>query len=98
MPGDAADVVESPEDTQTQQKVEEYEEVKDFSSKKTTLKGQDGLETFQKYKILSAHASILKNVFMHYVCVGNNLFSTTSCEEIVQFETDKEYFGRKFVV
>lgn len=35
-----------------------------------------GLETFQKFKIMNAHKDQLKKMFMHYVFVGNNLFST----------------------
>ena len=35
--------------------------------------GADSLETFQKYKILGAHAAKLKSIFMQYISVGNNI-------------------------
>ena len=36
----------------------------------------DNLETFQKYKILGAQANKLKSIFVNYISVGNNIFST----------------------
>jgi hypothetical protein len=43
----------------------------------------NNLETFQKYKILGAPAQSakLKSIFVNYVCVGDNIFSTTDVEE-----------------
>jgi hypothetical protein len=35
-----------------------------------------GLETFQKFRIMNAQKEQLKKVFIQYVFVGNNLFST----------------------
>lgn len=45
------------------------------------------LETFQKYKILGAHSAKLKSIFVNYVCVGDNIFSTTALDERIDFET-----------
>ena len=49
----------------------------------------NNLETFQKYKILGAPAQSakLKAIFNHYVCVGDNIFSTTAVDEQIDFET-----------
>lgn len=60
--------------------------------------GGDTLETFQKYKILGAQASKLKSIFVNYVSVGNNIFSTTAVDEKIDFETKQAYFGRKFTI
>jgi hypothetical protein len=38
------------------------------------------LETFQKYKIINAHSIQLKQIFMQFVFVGSNLYSTTRLE------------------
>ena len=35
------------------------------------------LETFQKFKIMSASAPQLKQIFLQYVFVGTNLYSTS---------------------
>jgi hypothetical protein len=35
------------------------------------------LETFQKYKIINAHTHQLKQIFLQFVFVGSNLFSTS---------------------
>jgi hypothetical protein len=56
------------------------------------------LETFQKYKILGAHSAKLKSIFVNYVCVGDNIFSTTALDEKIDFETKQAYFGRKFTI
>ena len=60
----------------------------------------NNLETFQKYKILGdkAQASMLKKIFVNYVCVGDNIFSTTCCEDKIDFETKNHFFGRKFTI
>jgi hypothetical protein len=47
----------------------------------------DNLETFQKYKILSAQANKLKSIFVNYISVGNNIFSTSQIDEKIDFET-----------
>ena len=41
---------------------------------------------------------MLKSIFNNYVCVGDNIFSTTSVEEQVNFETKTHFFGRKFTI
>jgi hypothetical protein len=56
------------------------------------------LETFQKYKILGAQSAKLKSIFVNYVCVGDNIFSTTAIDERIDFETKQAYFGRKFTI
>lgn len=60
----------------------------------------NNLETFQKYKILGAPAQAqkLKSIFFNYVCVGDNIFSTTPVEEKIDFETKTPFFGRKFTI
>lgn len=47
----------------------------------------DNLETFQKYKILGAQANKLKSIFVNYISVGNNIFSTSQIDEKIDFET-----------
>ena len=60
----------------------------------------NNLETFQKYKILGApaQAAKLKSIFVNYVCVGDNIFSTTAVDEQIDFETKSYFFGRKFTI
>ena len=60
----------------------------------------NNLETFQKYKILGspAQAAKLKSIFVNYVCVGDNIFSTTAVDDKISFETKNFYFGRKFTI
>lgn len=58
----------------------------------------DNLETFQKYKIMGAQSAKLKSIFVNYICVGNNIFSTTLVDEKIDFETKQAYFGRKFTI
>lgn len=60
----------------------------------------NNLETFQKYKILGspAQASKLKSIFANYVCVGDNIFSTTAVDDKISFETKNFFFGRKFTI
>lgn len=58
----------------------------------------DNLETFQKYKILGAQANKLKSIFVNYISVGNNIFSTQQIDENIDFETKQAYFGRKFII
>ena len=55
---------------------------------------------YQKYKILGAPAQAqkLKSIFFNYVCVGDNIFSTTPVEEKIDFETKTPFFGRKFTI
>ena len=55
----------------------EEEEIKTSFTKLSLGGGGNGLETFQKFKIMNAHATQLKAIFMQYVFVGNNLFSTS---------------------
>jgi len=60
--------------------------------------GTDTLETFQKYKIIAARSAKLKSIFVNYICVGNNIFSTTLVDEKIELETKQAYFGRKFTI
>jgi hypothetical protein len=54
----------------------EEEELKTNFSK-LSLSENNQLETFQKFKIMNATAPQLKQIFLQYVFVGNNLFSTS---------------------
>lgn len=45
-----------------------------------------------------AQAAKLKSIFVNYVCVGDNIFSTTPVEEQIDFETKTFFFGRKFTI
>jgi hypothetical protein len=47
----------------------------------------ENLETFQKYKILGAQQTKLKSIFVNYISVGNNIFSTSLVDEKIDFET-----------
>lgn len=60
----------------------------------------NNLETFQKYKILGDknQAAMLKKIFVNYVCVGDNIFSTTCHDDKIDFETKSFFFGRKFTI
>jgi hypothetical protein len=58
----------------------------------------ENLETFQKYKILGAQQTKLKSIFVNYISVGNNIFSTSLVDEKIDFETKQAYFGRKFII
>ena len=60
----------------------------------------NNLETFQKYKILGDknQAAMLKKIFVNYVCVGDNIFSTTCHDDKIDFETKNPFFGRKFTI
>jgi len=58
----------------------------------------ENLETFQKYKILGAQAAKLKSIFVNYISVGNNIFSTSMIDDKIDFETKQAYFGRKFTI
>lgn len=60
----------------------------------------NNLETFQKYKILGDkhQAAMLKKIFVNYVCVGDNIFSTTCHDGKIDFETKNFFFGRKFTI
>jgi hypothetical protein len=45
---------------------------------------------------LGAQANKLKSIFVNYISVGNNIFSTQQIDETIDFETKQAYFGRKF--
>lgn len=47
---------------------------------------------------MNAHAPQLKQIFLQYVFVGNNLFSTTSLDQRVALETTKPYFNRYYTI
>jgi len=55
------------------------------------------LETFQKFRIMNAHKDQLKKIFMQYVFVGNNLFSTQNIEQLT-LDTSKPFFGRYYTI
>jgi hypothetical protein len=56
------------------------------------------LETFQKYKIINAHAAQLKQIFLQFVFVGSNLFSTSEIAEQVTLETTSPFYGRYYTI
>ena len=45
------------------------------------------LETFQKYKIINAHTQQLKSIFLQFVFVGSNLYSTSKLDQRITLET-----------
>jgi len=57
-----------------------------------------GLETFQKFRIMNAHKDQLKKIFMQYVFVGNNLFSTELIEQQLTLDTSKPFFNRYYTI
>ena len=57
-----------------------------------------GLETFQKFKIMNASAAQLKQIFMQYVFVGTNLYSTSQYSEQVTIETNKPFFNHYYTI
>ena len=56
------------------------------------------LETFQKFKIMTASAAQLKQIFMQYVFVGTNLYSTSQYNEQVTIETNKPFFNHYYTI
>jgi len=60
--------------------------------------GGGSLETFQKFRIMNAHKDQLKKIFMHYVFVGNNLFSTELLENQLTLDTSKPFFNRYYTI
>lgn len=56
------------------------------------------LETFQKYKIINAHTHQLKQIFLQFVFVGSNLFSTSDFESQITLETTAPFYGRYYTI
>lgn len=56
------------------------------------------LETFQKYKIINAHTQQLKQLFLQFVFVGSNLFSTSDIEHQITLETTQPFYGRYYTI
>jgi len=56
------------------------------------------LETFQKYKIINAHTLQLKQIFMQFVFVGSNLFSTSTFDVPITIETAAPFYGRYYTI
>jgi len=56
------------------------------------------LETFQKYKIINAHTHQLKQIFLQFVLVGSNLFSTSDIEHQITLETTAPFYGRYYTI
>jgi hypothetical protein len=56
------------------------------------------LETFQKYKIINAHTTQLKQIFLQFVFVGSNLFSTTPIDHQICLETTQPFYGRYYQI
>jgi hypothetical protein len=56
------------------------------------------LETFQKYKIINAHTQQLKQIFLQFVFVGSNLFSTSAIEHQITLETTSPFYGRYYTI
>jgi hypothetical protein len=56
------------------------------------------LETFQKYKIINAHTHQLKQIFLQFVFVGSNLFSTSEFDTQITLETTAPFYGRYYTI
>lgn len=56
------------------------------------------LETFQKYKIINAHNNQLRQIFLQFVFVGSNLFSTCDVEDKMTLETTQPFYGRYYTI
>ena len=56
------------------------------------------LETFQKFKIMTASAPQLKQIFLQYVFVGTNLYSTSQLNQQVSIETTKPFFNHYYTI
>jgi len=56
------------------------------------------LETFQKYKIINAHTHQLKQIFLQFVFVGSNLFSTSEFDSQITLETTAPFYGRYYTI
>lgn len=56
------------------------------------------LETFQKYKIINAHTQQLKQIFLQFVFVGSNLFSTSDFDSQITLETTMPFYGRYYTI
>jgi hypothetical protein len=56
------------------------------------------LETFQKYKIINAHTQQLKSIFMQFVFVGSNLYSTSKLDQRITLETACPFYGRYYTI
>jgi len=56
------------------------------------------LETFQKYKIINAHSQQLKQIFLQFVFVGSNLFSTSAIEHVITLDTTSPFYGRYYKI
>jgi len=56
------------------------------------------LETFQKYKIINAHTHQLKQIFLQFVFVGSNLFSTSDFDTQITLETTAPFYGRYYTI
>lgn len=69
-------------------------------SKNSNGSGGSGtsLETFQKFRIMNAHKDQLKKIFMQYVFVGSNLFSTECLEQQISLETSKPFYNRYYTI
>jgi len=77
----------------------EDEQINTALNKMTISTGTSGgLETFQKFKIMNAHKEQLKKIFMQYVFVGSNLFSTELIDHQLNIETQKAFFNRFYTI
>jgi hypothetical protein len=47
---------------------------------------------------MNAHKDQLKKIFMQYVFVGNNLFSTENLDQVITLETTKSFFNRYYTI
>lgn len=61
------------------------------------------LETYQKMRIVNMHKDELNKLFMKFLFVGTNLFSTTLItgdddDGMIRFDTVKPYMGRLFTI
>ncbi len=97
-PSDSTKLVSNPTDKTEESKTSATPLIQTQPQGIHTSYSANHLETFQKYKILGAHSAKLKSIFVNYVCVGDNIFSTTALDERIDFETKQAYFGRKFTI
>lgn len=82
----------------TTQAMMEREEQVSTTSASSLGKGTGGLETFLKFKIMNANAAQIKKIFLKYVFVGSNLFSTSDITEAVAIEAKGVSFIKNYTI
>eukprot|EP00347_Sterkiella_histriomuscorum_P022852 403336910 len=56
------------------------------------------LETFQKFKIMTAIKDKIKQIYGNYIFVGTNMFSSSLVDEQISIETTKPFMGRQYSI